>query len=128
MADDVTNITAVEEEVVEPFKIRDKKTGEFKYLLEFDRDTVKFAETRGLKPQVIEGDLGATEIEELFFCAFRKHHSKISKAETDRILNEEVCGLTVEQLLRLCKLFELPYTTLIVDKDKQEKNSTATME
>ena len=127
MADDVTNIGTVEEEVkIEPMRLTNKKTGNM-YVLEFNRDTVEFAETRfGLKPQMIDNDLGYAAIRNLWFCAFRMHQPKISKAETDKILQNH--GLNTDELVQLCALFELPYTTLIVDKEYQEKNSDWTTE
>lgn len=124
-----------EEERIEPITIYDKN-GNFKYLLEFDRNTVEFAESRfGLKPQVLEGALGSIEIRALFFCSFRKHHPKISKSETDKII-EEIGKITPKMLARLVQLFEYPYTELLTDdvddadeeeKEEREKNSTLTV-
>ena len=129
MAAKKENITAIksEEEKIEPVTIYDKN-GNFKYLLEFDRNTVKFAETRGIKPQTIEGNMGMIEIEELFFCSFRKHQPKMSKADTDKVI-KEIGGITPKLLVRLCQLFELPYTELLTDDDDEEneKNSTLTV-
>ena len=115
-----------EKKIVAPIQIFNKEGG-FEYLLEFDRDSVKFAENRGLKPQTIEGDLGMQEIEELFFCAFRKNHPRLSKAETDRIL-DKLKPLPVSMVIRLCELFELPYTELITnDENLERKNAELTV-
>lgn len=116
-----------EEAKIEPVMIYDKN-GNFKYLLEFDRNTVKFAEQRGLKPQTIEGNMGMIEIEELFYCSFRKHQPKMSKADTDKVI-KEIGGITPKLLIRLCQLFELPYTELLTDDENEEneKNSVLTV-
>lgn len=119
-------VTKAENNVVEPIRISDKN-GNLQYVLEFDRATVKFAESRGLKPQRIGDDMGMTEIEELFFCAFRKHHMKVSKAETDEILYKKIGGMSVDMLVRLCQLFNAPYETLIVNDGESEASKNATM-
>ena len=126
MADDVTNISTVEEEErIDPIVLTNKKTGNV-YVLEFNRESVEFAESRfGIRPQMFENELGSLMIRNLFYCAFRMHQPKVSKAETDKIL--ENSGITADQLVQLCRLYELPYTTLIVSKEQQEKNSEWTM-
>ena len=120
-------VTKAEDKQIKPIILKDDNNGDI-FVLEFDRDTVKFAETtRGLKPQVVEGNLGMTEIEDLFFCSFRKHHPKLSKADTDKILYERLGGITSAMLTRLYELFEAPYTTLISD-DTDRKNVTMAVE
>lgn len=111
------------EEKVRPIEIYDKD-GNFKYCLEFDRATVKWAEEKGFNTEA-EG-IRITDTEELFFYAFRKHHPKVSRAETDRILYEELHGLSPEVFQRLVKLFTIPYEALIQTEDGA-KNATMTI-
>lgn len=111
------------EEVVKPIEIWDKN-GNFKYLLEFDRDTVKWAESRGFNTES-EG-IRITDTEELFWYSFRKHHPNVSRAETDRILYEDLHGLSPEVFQRLVKLFTIPYEALI-QTEEGAKNATLTI-
>ena len=120
-------VTAVSEKAEDLKPIEIWLDGNFEYLLDFDRDSVKFAEGQGLKPQMLNGDLGYTEIETLFYCAFRKNHPKVSRAETNRILKDDLGGLTVSMLVRLCQLFQLPYDTLVIEDGATPKNERMTV-
>lgn len=97
------------------------------YVLEFNRDAVKFAEARGFKVQTLEDGVSLSGIEELFFYAFRMHHPEISKATADKILYEELGGMRPEMLERLVELYLAPFNTLI-NTEEMTKNSKMTVE
>lgn len=103
-------------EKVKPMTIRDSESDKV-WTLEFSRDSVKFAEARGVSIDGV-GDSPMTMLPELFYSAFRKNHRNISKAETDKILFDELGGLTDAQYHRLMQLFAEPMNTLIKDKDE----------
>lgn len=117
-------VEEIEDEVVRPITLRDEQTGNI-YLLEFDRDTVKYAEQHGFDTSAKV--LRITDMEELFFYAFRKHHPNMSKANTDKILYEKLHGFPEGMVGRLVALFAIPYKAL-VQKEDDEKNATMTVE
>lgn len=95
------------------------------YTLEFNRASVVFAEQRGFTIKDLE-EKGMTRIPELFFYAFRMHHPRMTKQETDKILFEQLGGLTEEVLERLLYLWNAPFETLVIDDEESEgKNSRA---
>lgn len=73
-----------EKDFVKPIIIKNGDTDE-QYTLEFNADTIRFAEQRGF---VIEdvAKFPRTKFEELFYYAFRMHHRNLAKANTDKIL------------------------------------------
>ena len=60
------------EDRVKPARLVDQNTGD-EYVLDFNRDSIRFAEARGFKPDDVLS-FPATKIPELFFYAFRKNH------------------------------------------------------
>lgn len=111
--------------VVKPITLRDDR-GNI-YVLEFNRSSIKFAEARGFKVQALEEGVSLSGIEELFFYSFRMHQPEVSKAETDKILYEELGGLREGMLERLVELYLAPFNTLITTEDSA-KNSKMTVE
>ena len=112
-------------EKLEPIYIDDNETGET-YTLEFDRESVKFAESRGISIQMVT-DFPMTYLPELFWCAFRMHHkSRISRERADRILFEDLGGLEDGAVERLGRLFAKPYDDLVLTEEKR-KNAKMTM-
>lgn len=96
------------------------------YTLDFNRESVKFAESRGFK------------IDELFvypmnniplfwFLAFRMHHKNVPRSKTDQIL-EQMHGLSKEVLERLHQLYNNSYDTLINLDEQPETNPQVTVE
>ena len=110
---------------VKPIILRDDR--ENVYVLEYNRDSIKFAEARGFKTQALEDGISISNMEDLFYYAFRMHHPNVSKATTDHILYDELGGFPEGMLERLAELYMVPFTTLIQDGDKA-KNSTMTVE
>ena len=97
------------------------------YVLEFNRSSVKFAEARGFNVQILEDSVNMSGIEDLFFYAFRMHQPDKSKADTDKILYDELGGLHEGMLERLVELYLAPFNTLIASEDGA-KNSKMTVE
>ena len=103
-------VTKVEDKQITPITLKDDNNGDI-FVLEFDRATVKFAESRGFKISVFEDNIiNLSAIEEIFYYAFRKHQPKISKAETDKILYEKLGGMPEGMVERLTDLYLVPFT------------------
>lgn len=103
------------------------------YTLEFSRNTVAWAEKNGfpLNPmngQDILSEKPMTVIEDLFYYAFQMHHRGMSKALTDKILYDDLGGLTSAMLERLVMLHIKTYGTLITDDESKPKNPTLAVE
>lgn len=95
------------------------------YTLEFNRETVRFAEQRGFDISDL-GKFPMTKIPELFFYSFRMHHRNVSRAETDRILFEEMGGMSNDVAVRLGELYSAPFEALT--NEEAGKNSKVTVE
>lgn len=113
-------------DTVNPIVIRDKETGDV-FTLEFDRESVKFAESRGFRIEDV-GDFPMTKIPELFWYAFRKNHKRVSKEQAERIL-DMIGGLRPGLMERLGQLYALPFNALTNNDDEgEEKNGRMTVE
>ena len=113
-------------EQVKPIIIHDTESGT-DYTLEFDRDSVRFAESRGFDIDEVS-KFPLTKIPELFYYAFRMHHKSISREKTDRILFDDLGGLPEGAAERLGALYAAPYEALSSKGDKKAKNPKMTME
>ena len=105
--------TIEKKEKVKPIRLVDNETGE-SYILEFNRDTVKWAEQRGFKPDMVS-QYPMTAGSDFFFYAFRMHHKNIARDKTDSILFDVLGGIndTTEKIfLRLLELYYETYTSL----------------
>lgn len=114
-------------EKIKPLTLTDNETGE-KYVLEFSRESVKFAEARGF---TIEDSVKfpQTKIPDLFYFAFRKNHKSVSRERTDRMLYDDLQGLSTAALERLLMLYQEPQNALIrTDEDGEPKNARVTVE
>ena len=98
-----------------PMTLSDNETGEV-FTLEFSRESVRFAESRGFSISDVS-DFPMTKVPDLFFYAFRKNHMRISKSRTDKILFEDLEGLTREQIERLVQLYSAPMDALLRDDE-----------
>ena len=119
MANEVT-------ERVKPIIIHDPDKG-MDYVLEFDRETVKFAEARGFDIADVER-FPLTKIPELFFYAFRMHHKNISRANTDKILFDDLGGLPEGAAERLGALYAVPFESLSNNGEGSKGNPKMTVE
>lgn len=115
------------EDRVRPARLIDAEDGT-EYVLDFSRDSVRFAESRGFKPDEVL-DYPATKIPELFFYAFRKNHKNLAKNQTDRILEEQLGGMTEGLLTRLIQLYnQAALTHVVVTEEEAAKNARMTVE
>ena len=116
---------ANKKERINPMVIRDSETSEV-YTLEFTRDTVRWAESRGFDASQIS-TYPMTRIPELFFYAFRKNHKNVARSKTDELLFDKLGGLQPEYLERLMQLYTQPYDSVITD-ESAEKNAKVVVE
>ena len=105
-------------ELAKPIRLVDNETGEA-YILEFDRDTVKWAEQRGFDPDLVT-KFPMTVGADFFFYAFRMHHRNIARDKTDKILFDYLGGINETTGKILARLMELYYQTFDTLADKAE--------
>lgn len=108
---------------MKPIVLKSKDT---EYTLEFNRESIKFAEMRGFKIEEV-AEYPMTKIPELFFYAFRMHHKNVARDKTDKILFEEMGGVPEGLIERLAELYTEPFEALTV-KDEERKNSKWSVE
>lgn len=114
-------------EQVKPIIIHDAENG-IDYTLEFNRESIRFAEQRGFDIDDV-GKYPMTKIPELFYYAFRMHHKNVSREKTDRILFDDLGGLPDGAAERLGALYAAPFEALSNKNDeKKAKNSKMTVE
>lgn len=108
-----------ENEEVRPLVLHDEETGA-DYTLEFNRESVKFAEARGFVIDDVDR-FPMTKTYELFYYAFRMHHRNVSREKTDKIIDDwgGVANIPDGVLERLGMLYSAPFGTL---RDEGEKN------
>ena len=113
-------------EQVKPIIIHDEENG-MDYTLEFNRESIRFAEARGFDIDDV-GRYPMTKIPELFFYAFRMHHRNVSREKTDRILFDDLGGLPEGAAERLGALYAAPFEALSSKDEKKAKNPKMTVE
>lgn len=114
-------------EKVKPIVLRNPETNEV-YTLEFNRETVKFAEQRGFDIAKV-GDYPMTMLPELFWYAFRMHHKSVSKEKAERILFDDLGGMPDGMAERLGALYASPFEALTNSDDEESaKNRKMTVE
>jgi hypothetical protein len=113
-------------EQVKPIIIHDAEN-EIDYTLEFNRESVRFAEQRGFDIDDV-GRFPMTKLPELFYYAFRMHHKNISREKTDRILFEDLGGMPSGMAERLGALYAAPFEALTNKDGEKAKNSRMTVE
>ena len=125
MEENIVPIKAEEEEIVKPIILRIPERNE-EYTLEFNRESVKFAEARGF----IVDDVGGrpvTGLEDIFWYSFRMHHMSVSREKAMRILYEDMKGFPDGMVERLGKLYSVPMRSL-QQSEADAKNSRVTVE
>lgn len=110
---------------INPIRITDTEAGDT-YVLEFSRESVRFAESRGLKIAELL-DFPQTYVPLLWFCAFRKNHKDVARDKTDKLL-EDLGGLKVAELDRLVQLYQQPTESLLLTGEMERKNARMTVE
>lgn len=108
---------------MKPIILKNKDT---EYTLEFNRESVKFAEMKGFKFEDV-ANFPMNKIPELFYYAFRMHHKNVAREKTDKIL-DEMGGLPEGFIERLVELYTAPFDFLTVSEDGERKNSKWTVE
>lgn len=109
-----------ENEEVRPLILHDEESG-MDYTLEFNRESVQFAERRGFVLEDVS-KYPMTLTYDFFYYAFRMHHRNVSREKTDKIINEDwggIAGIPDGVLERLGLLYASTFGTL---KDKEDKN------
>ena len=107
-------------EMPKPIRLVDNETGEA-YILEFNRDTVKWAEQRGFDPDLVTkfpNTVGA----DFFFYALRMHHRNMARDKTYKIFFDILGGINETTGKILARLMELYYATFstLSDEEAQE--------
>jgi len=111
-------------EKVKPVIIHDNENG-IDYTLEYNRESIKFAESKGFDIADVTKQ-PMNKLPELFFYAFRWHHKNMARANTDALL-EKMGGFPDGLIERLGQLYAVPYETLIQGETDQ-KNSQVVVE
>ena len=112
-------------EKVRPIILHDTESGD-DYTLEFNRESIRFAEARGFSIEDV-GKYPMTKLPELFYYAFRMHHKNVSREKTDRILFDDLGGMPDGMAERLGALYGVPFEALTNGNEKG-KNSKVTVE
>lgn len=99
------------------------------YTLEFNLETVRFAQARGFDSDDI-AKYPVIKTEELFFYAFRMHHKNVPKEKTDKILWEKLGGIGNLPDGFIERLIMLYYDPINAVKNAEEsgKNASVTVE
>ncbi len=108
---------------VKPMIITDNETGE-RYTLEFDKDSVRFAERNGFDIDDL-GKYPMTKLEELFWYAFRKHHMRVDRLKANKLLYG-IGKLPDNFAERLVALYAEPYRAF--DEGETETTPFVTVE
>ena len=113
--------TIEKKEKVKPIRLIDNETGE-SYILEFNRDTVKWAEQRGFDPELVT-KFPMTVGHDFFFYAFRMHHKNIARDKTDFILDEVLGGINETTGKIFGRLIDLYYETYSTFTDEEAESN-----
>lgn len=108
---------------VKPVIIHDTENSK-DYTLEFNRDSIKFAEQRGFKLEDVD-NFPMTKIPEFFWYAFRMHHPSFSLNQAEKLL-DRMGGMSEALGKRLGELWVIPFNALNPNGD--EKNVSVTVE
>lgn len=117
-----------ENEKVKPIILHDTDEGR-DYTLEFNLESVRFAQNRGFDSDDI-ARFPLVKTEELFYYAFRAHHKNVPKEKTDRILQEKLGGIGNLPDGFIERLIMLYYDPMNAVRNAEEtgKNASVTVE
>ena len=92
------------------------------YILDFSLESIAYLQGVGFEWSEIESK-SAIMIPLLWYGAFRRYQPSISKRETDRILQDEIGGMSAPIITRLRELWDQTLSPLVADGDelKNEK-------
>ena len=100
---------------VNPIIIKDSENKR-EYTLEFDRDSVRFAEGQGFRIEDIDA-FPMTKVPEFFWYAFRMHHKSVSMTQAEDLL-KQIGGMNEKIARRLVELWAQTYDTLGTEEGK----------
>lgn len=121
MATNTTNKNVAEDEEIRPITIEDSETQAI-YTLEFNAESVRFAESRGFDIDEVP-KFPVSRIPELFYYAFRMHHKMLPKEKVDKIY-EEILPLPEGFLARLQTLYLMPLKEMFPSNEGEERKNT----
>ena len=114
-------------ENVKPIILNDKANN-VQYTLEFNKESVKFAEDRGFSlDDMRNGRNEYKNLELLFFCSFRMHHKNLPMDKAMKILYDDLGGYPKGMLERMITLYQQPYASL-VSEEETAKNPQMSVE
>lgn len=87
------------------------------YTLEFNRKAIVYLEDHGFKREEVVDKLMKC-VPDLFHAAFLKNHPGMTQDESDKILFEDLGGISNEIAERLLDLYEEPYKSLLSEGGK----------
>ena len=90
------------------------------YTLEYNRQAIAKAERNGFTVADLDTKM-MVRVPELFFYAFYMHHPNLTKVQTDKILFEEMGGISDEIIKRLGELYAQGYESLVNSDPKNSK-------
>lgn len=126
MATNAKNTEVTEDEKIIPITITDTESGNA-YILEFNAESVKFAESRGFDIDDVP-KYPVSKVPELFYYAFRMHHKVLPKDKVDKIY-ESVLPLPEGMLARMQLLYLAPLKSMFAsDGDCERKNTRMTVQ
>ena len=106
-------------EIIKPIVLTDVGTGE-KYTLDFNRDSVRFAESRGFA--IMDVEKFPMTLYDLFFYAFRMHHRNVPREKTDRLIDDGFGGIANIPPAMVERLVELYAQTFGTAVEEDEEN------
>ena len=111
-------------EKVNPIIIHDTENNK-DYTLEFNRDSIRFAEQRKFVIDDVD-NFPMTKVVEFFWYAFRMHHPSFSLSQAENLL-DRMGGMSEALGRRLGELWSVPYEAMNYNEDKA-KNSGVTVD
>ena len=97
-----------------PIILKDTENGK-EYRLEFDKESVKWAESKGFNIEDL-AKYPMSKTEELFFYAFRKNHKNVSLERAQKLL-EGIGTISEEFMKRLIELYSEPFSAFNGEED-----------
>lgn len=121
MATNTTNKNVTEDEEIRPITITDNESGNA-YILEFNAESVKFAESRGFDIDDVP-KYPVSKVPELFYYAFRMHHKMLPKDKVDKIY-DSILPLPEGMLARMQLLYLAPLKSMFTSDGEAERKNT----
>lgn len=100
-----------------PIILRDTENGK-EYRLEFDKESVKWAEGKGFNIEDL-AKYPMSKTEELFYYAFRKNHKNVSLERAQKLL-AGIGSISEEFMKRLIELYSEPFSAFNAEEDGEE--------